>query len=785
MELKPIALALTAALLMGCAPANQNGDSTLTSSSTVEESVSEPDPGPTDVALEHENFSLKFSLDQTTSKYGSYLTFKDKNDYSIYSNETVVVNVRTKSTGIIETYKEETYAVGYDSFETLTNGYAFKATVETKGGSSFEVVDNYTVDAGVVKISRKVKVLEANESETGFSTTIRFKDAAYEDPEEYDYFMPAIIYKDTSNMTSGAIFSNVDLVGRIYVKETRTGLPMMYLRNANKNYAFSLAHIANNITVNGILGGGEVGTINDDLQYGSIGISCTPYKSVDFTYPCSEGPVTYDAGASWARRYHSVTVNNTQEYDVALYASEAPTYQDSMVDAYQKMYKATNTSVADINIDSIYEDNMKIFKDEFKTFGTGEQKYGGLPWSLRLPNGNPTQGYSSQMGFVGQQIPAAYQMYRYGLMNNDETTKSKALTALNFWASNTVQSNYFPLVWWDPADTDIGGTVRNYPSFLRCMVDGMEGLLDAYLISKEYGEESLVWKNAVIKFGNNLLSKQNANGSFCRAYNVNGSVNTDSSDNRFQGESQLNTPIAVRFLAKMYELTGENKYLAGVAKAAEFCYNELYLGIGKYVGGTPDNPNTVDKEAAVYAIYAFQSAYQILEEEKYLAAAEHAAVSAMSWVYAYDFAVPGSDSTKSINTLINGGAKGFSMIATGHSSADNYAAYIYYALFNMYVLTGEEVYKDFAYFIQNNTKLSNDYDGRMGFKYRALMPEATTIAEFAFASVGTWLPWSSVANLEPIVNMEKTYGINDVSKVNLSLESLRTILTNYGVGGIK
>ena len=125
------------------------------------------------------------------------------------------------------------------------------------------------------------------------------------------------------------------------------------------------------------------------------------------------------------------------------------------------------------------------------------------------------------------------------------------------------------------------------------------------------------------------------------------------------------------------------------------------------------------------------------------------------------------------------------MIATGHSSADNYAAYIYYELFNLYVLSEDSFFYNASYFIQNNTKLSNDYDGRMNFKYKALMPEATTIADFDFKSVGTWLPWSSIANVEPITNMEKTYGTKDVSKTKDDIKTLQTKLENYGIGGIQ
>ncbi|MGG6497703.1 UNVERIFIED_CONTAM: hypothetical protein NY603_32750, partial [Bacteroidetes bacterium 56_B9] len=81
----------------------------------------------------------------------------------------------------------------------------------------------------------------------------------------------------------------------------------------------------------------------------------------------------------------------------------------------------------------------------------------------------------------------------------------------------------------------------------------------------------------------------------------------------------------------MFEHTGETKYKEAAIKAADFSYNELYLKLGKYVGGTPDNPNTVDKEAAIFALYGFNAIHELTGDLKYLKAAEHAANCAMSW----------------------------------------------------------------------------------------------------------------------------------------------------------
>jgi hypothetical protein len=125
------------------------------------------------------------------------------------------------------------------------------------------------------------------------------------------------------------------------------------------------------------------------------------------------------------------------------------------------------------------------------------------------------------------------------------------------------------------------------------------------------------------------------------------------------------------------------------------------------------------------------------------------------------------------------------------TAVDNYAAYIYYQLFRLYVYTGKEVYYKMSEFIQQNTKSTMDWDGSLNYPYKSLVAEASTIYTFSYSAAkdiygtqGIWLPWQSVANAEPIAKMMDTFGVADVLDLkNVSLEELRTTLYKYGVGG--
>ncbi len=715
----------------------------------------------------------------------------DGKDKLFYQDCPAQITVRSNDTLSAGNYAEESFSQAYHSVTREKYGFRAVARVKSGNGSVFTVEDKYTLlTDDVFVIYRDVTVNRAGTGDAGFASTVSFlPKQSSASQEDYEYFIPSILYRNTSEVRETSIGADLN-VDRMYVKETRSGLPLAMLREKASGNTLTLMHYKPLIDVKNNPGGGVPGEVNDELQYGSIGYSIQPILSVDFCYPCAEGPRTYDVArrkgsppSVWSKRYHQVREGNQHNYAIALLPDKNNTYQEAMITSFRTAFSVENPEIVLMDMSAIYDQNMDLFKAEYREYGTGAVQSAGLPWSLDLPGGANREGVSFQMGFVGQQMAVGYHMYRYGLDNKDAETRRKGKAMVDFWVSDAIMNTYFPTVWWDPANNETAGQRRDYPSFLRCFVDGMEGLLDACRISAAYGESQKKWDEALRRVASHLVEKQNEDGSFYRAYKTNGEVETGG-DRNTRGTSKLNTPLTVRFLVKMHEHTGEEKYKEAAIRAADFSYNELYLKLGKYVGGTPDNPNTVDKEAAIYALYCFNAAHTLTGDAKYLKAAEHAACSAMSWTYCYDFAIPNrneEDARK--NPFTKGGIVGFSIIATGHSGADNFISYMFYEMYTLYVKTGNAHYLHMARLLQNNTKSNTDFDGRMGYKYRAFMPEATNVADLAFRSVSVWLPWASIANIEPIIHLEEAFGQKDISRINESLPQLRARLEQYGAGG--
>ena len=351
-----------------------------------------------------------------------------------------------------------------------------------------------------------------------------------------------------------------------------------------------------------------------------------------------------------------------------------------------------------------------------------------------------------------------------------------------------------PMIWYDGASNRWLG----YPTFTRMAVDAMEGLFDAYRLAVANGIEVNGWIEAITACAEWLVKAQNSDGSWYRCYNYQGTYykGTESDitwnpGNIAKSTSKNNSTMPVRFLGKMYEFTGEAKYLNAVKKAGNFIYNNLYTQHA-YFGGTCDNPDCMDKEAGVYAMYAYDTLYTLTGDEKWIECLEQATVFTMSSVITFSFKIPDKASDlKAAYSLECGYTDGLSYITCMGTSIDNYAAYIYYQLFRLYVHTGKEVYYKMAEFIQQNTKSTMDWDGVLGYAYKSLTPEASTIYAFGYASakdddgvMGVWLPWQSAANAEPIAKMMDTFGVADVRDLkNTSIEELRRILKAFGVGG--
>ena len=87
-------------------------------------------------------------------------------------------------------------------------------------------------------------------------------------------------------------------------------------------------------------------------------------------------------------------------------------------------------------------------------------------------------------------------------------------------------------------------------------------------------------------------------------------------------------------------------------------------------------------------------------------------------------------------------------------------AFVYYRL---YVITGDDHYRDYAEFIHKNTRQANDVDGSFGYVYPGLSHEGGRFAEQTFMSHYHWLPWVTYVEIDPTSRLFDTFGAYDIA----------------------
>lgn len=700
-----------------------------------------------------------------------------------------VVRIKNNSTGVETILKS-----GYQDVAESQNGYSCRATITSPGGSQFLIIDNITVvEPLLFTVKRNVKVEKAAGTDKGFSSQFSLISAASGYGfNRFDLFAPGFLYR--TNTYNNPYESNPDLgSGSFSFKEMKYGLPLFMAHSVSNGHTIALSHVNPKVS-SGIdeKSSSTQWVVSPTVKYGSLGAEMKDGRlHINFAYP---------SVAADAPRSHPVKVGQTQSYTLAISAGVEKEFTSAAVDSYKRHYMLNKIDLFDVDIKDAYTAQMDMFAALAAPIvgNSGKVAY-GLPWSISIPDGKP-HAFELQNGFVGRQTSIAYQLMRYGKQKASDEIFRKGLEMAKFWFSDEqLVECGLPRSWWIQTEKIDGynnkyiGDFWTYPSFTRCFTDGMEGLLDCVRLAEAYSiPEVEEWAAIIHKFGEFLLNAETAgDGSFYRAYQKDGKYLRDvnaigpweSEQKKIQASSKTNTLIPVRLLIRLYEWSGDKRYLDRAVKAGEYGYKNFFQELGTFIGGTPDNSNVVDKEAGVYAMYAFTALYQATGDRKWLSAAEYAAIFAFSYTYCYDFAIQGDDAA---NIFREGGITGYSLISAGAKGTDNFNANIYYELFKLSVLTEDEFYTRAAKQLERNTKRPMDLDGTKGYAYKALLLEATTLCDLTFSSVSSWLPWCGVANGEPMVNFYQTFGAYNISDVeSRSNQSLLDDINSIGAGGKK
>ena len=693
-----------------------------------------------------------------------------KNGKLLYFNHRPIY-VSVKNYGAMNDFRD----CAYQTVDEKNGLIVARGTYETDNGSVLSVRDEYEIVGDALHIDREVIVEKANEDDLGFQTKIFFYEAQSDRMEDFYYFSPGQWYQHNQYASPNSIGKRMDLQYH-YRKETFSGLPLIAVQHIASGETICLSRWAADATLPSMdrAATENYAYVDPKITVGSFGVSnakpealtytyyghmmTTPLPkaqcdgiAVDYMYPAVNGqtafrgfgPYNPAAPLGWTAWVHPMKVGFAQKYGVAATFGCYEDYGKMLKATWRQAYARLRDRLFTVDNGLLYRNMMKFLKAATRQFGTSF----GTPFVAELPDFDPNS-FSAEIGFVGQQAGIGYQLLRWGVMEKDDEAVRKGLGILNYWTHETMTETGCPRVWMHLATHQ----AEPMPEWIRQIGDGLEAILDAYVFESKRGVEHPDWLAYCVSTADWLVKMQNEDGSYHRSYNY---------DNTCCMESKACTPCVVRFLVQMKLVTGEEKYLEAAKKAGEWTFIHQYKGF-EYCGATCDNSDIMDKEAGIYAMFAFIALYDITKDAHWLEGACGAADYVETFTFSWNFPVytPFPNHPFNRNHI-----SGSSNVTVGSPGGDVSMAACAYSYYRLYLLTGDPQYLDFAEFIHCNVKQANDIDGSYGYRYIGLVNEGGSFSEQQYRTKMHWLPWCTFVEVDPASRFFDTFGAYDVKDI--------------------
>lgn len=646
--------------------------------------------------------------------------------------------------------RTDSYWIDSD-YETATldgNKIVCTATINSKLGSKIQYVDIYqSLDNNLFEVTRSVTVLEAKSGDAGFSSRYTLKSDKGQSISKYDFFVPSIWYKDNAYVKKGALASDY-ADNDFWFREDRLPLPFIMLKDKSSGATFSIVHKdPDGSTFKEERGLDRI--IDGRMKFASVGLHNNSNPEVGITYPGSEGKKSYLGQSGWAYRNHPMNKDFQQTYKIAFRLTQEDSYTSALKQTWDTYYNLFSPKIYSCNISTVYTQQINVLNKYWKSINNAA----GVPFRILLNGDMESESdYNFNMGFVGHQPGNASLLIREGLKTNNKNLLSKGEQMADFWANNCVSESGCPKTWYDPYPQ----TWRGPEVALREIGDGMLGLLRAWNYERMYDQDKTAWLAACTKVADWVVARQLSDGSFYSHYDYNTGEHTKTHTNC--------TSHIIPYLTEMYMATGKDNYKRAAIKAGEFIHDDIMNNF-RYVGGAIDNPNVMDKEAASMALRAFLALYDIDANKSWMDALMQTAYFYRSWVICWDIPIPKDD--KEAIFPANRSVVGQSIIATGHSAADTYAAIDAFGFYRAYLYSGDKELLHFSKLLLNNTKQFMNWDSSDPISWvgEGLFGEAMNVSIPRGHGVNYYLPWATYNQLEPLTLLEDVFGYMQIDDV--------------------
>ncbi len=641
---------------------------------------------------------------------------------------------------------------GYTKVTPKAGALQCEGEVVSPNGTHFSFFDTYTRDSDGFQLQRRVEIASPSPQDIGFSSRFGLAWATPETARDCDILMPGAWYRDNKSVPPKAFGADSSFQVLMY-RGDRLGLPLVAARDKKSGIALVLERVGGSYTSFAGESGGKR-LIDERIQIGALGLLNAGNLQPSFSFPGTEderpllGPDS-PLGPRFAPRSHPVKIGVAHAYTLH-FGVLTPHSFASLVETTTK--DAINRAKPPL----IPADLHRVYRASLDLLNTVIQPANGtvsVPFQVGVPNGE-IKDTSMQMGFVGMAIPCAALLLKDGLETKDQDAINRATQVVDFWVNQSPTPSGLPKTWADfPAPGRVTWREQGFPTHLRTASDGMQGVLQAWQAARSHGQSKPQWLKYARNFGDFLVKNQNPDGSWYGSWNFDGTPH-----DRFTNA----TTHPLEFMVELSRATGDPQYQQAALRAGDFCWATVHQNYS-YVGGTPDNPNVTDKEAGFMAMKGFMALYDATGDRKWLDATKQAALFCETWVYWHDLPMPADNPGQ---VFPNGRTTvGLSLISTGHSGADNFMAAAPFFWYRLYLATGDAHFLQSARLLLHDTKQIMDWDGKLGYKYPGLMPEAMNLSTNRGRGVAGWLPWLTFVTTEPLVQLQETFGSMDIDEI--------------------
>lgn len=648
---------------------------------------------------------------------------------------------------------DTTIYLNYSKTDISNRGFTGYCSVKLDS-AIIQFKDVWSESGKSIEINREVEV-EGNSSGSSFMSAIEFEIKG-STRESSSYFIPGMVYGSSSNLTAEAIGGESVYTkgeGKVWIREDRMPVPMMaFMFGDGTSFSLVNSNPDGRTTLNDATPVDATTIVDEGLKFGSFFAEQKGDMLITgYAFPGTEGEYTYKGNTypggqlhEWRKRYHPLKNGLTQHYSVTINVDNYPDFQRFYTAEWQHAYAILKPEVNKQDIELVRRTMLSIIPGlMIKSNG----KAALSNWYDSTDSTDKVIDDKAVFGFTGKNIEMAWMLLYNSAKYPDEQSEIYRKTAYE------IISSFLDIKVNPPAGEGYyfktGDPALAIPShkciYLRSYGDAMKVLAKAYLFEKDNGRIHDDWLQWMTTFGNWVLTQQYENGGFPRSW--------EPATGKILSKSAASSYNIIPFLCEMYKITGENRWLAAALKTGLFSWNSGH-DKGRFVGGTIDNPDVLDKEAGTLSLEAYLALFETTKNIKWLKRAEVAARYAATWIYLWNVPMVRSDSSKEWADGVS--TVGVQLISTGHSLVDNYMSFDVDEYAKLYKYTGKQLYLEIAKLLLHNTKGMVALPGRKyGYRAPGWVQEHWSLAPPRGKALHPgWLPWVTTSNITGICETE-------------------------------